>query len=143
MIQSYLKEKLADQLPQLTWTVDYRTKNDHTGTVYYEGGGQPGQYDVKVRYPRYMVYISSSDWEFAEYAAQAAFDAIHRTAYEDVQVDFYKDEQVIDTKNYYINFIAAASEPNPIGVENGIMDYSINFEVILVEHEKEEINHGT
>ncbi|WP_342512794.1 hypothetical protein MKY34_19635 [Sporosarcina sp. FSL K6-1522] len=133
MIQSFLKEKLKKLLPDLTWTVDYKTANDNTGTVYYEGGGKPAEYDVSTRYPRYMVLLSSSDWEYAEHAAQVVFDSLHKIMHETVQVDFFKNGDVVATKRYRVFLITAASEPLPLGVENDVMDYSVNFDVTLME----------
>lgn len=135
MIQDFLMNKLKPLLPDLEWSVDYRFKKPgkSTGTVYYEGGGQPGQYDVPTRYPRYMVYISSSDWDYAQYAAQVVFDSLHKLKNETVEVEFYKDGNVVATKSYRVFFIAAASDPLPLGVESDVMDYSVNFDVTLVE----------
>lgn len=137
MIQYHLMQKLKLILPDLEWTVDYKTASDNTGTVYYEGGGSPEIYDVPIRYPRYMVYISSSDWDKAEYAAQAVYDALHKLTNESVTVEFEKDGNVVATKSYRVFLIKAASEPLPIGVENNVMDYSVNFDVTLVENKEE------
>lgn len=135
MIQDFLMNKLKPLLPDFEWTVDYVFKKPgkSTGTVYYEGGGQPSLYDVLMRYPRYMVYISSSDWDYAQHAAQTVFDLLHNIAGQTVEVDFYKDENVVARKSYHVFSITAASDPLPLGVENGAMDYSINFDVTLVE----------
>ncbi|WP_339233811.1 minor capsid protein [Oceanobacillus sp. FSL W7-1281] len=138
MIQYHLMKKLQPILPDLEWTFDYKTANDNTGTVYYEGGGTPEKYDVPIRYPRYMVYISSSDWDYAEYAAQAVYDALHKLTNESVTVEFKKDGNVVATKSYRVFLIKAASEPLPIGVEHDVMDYSVNFDVTLVENKEED-----
>lgn len=137
MIQFHLMQKLQPILPDLEWTVDYKTADDHTGTVYYEGGGSPGEFDVPIRHPRYMVYISSSDWGYAEYAAQAVHDTLHKTFNEPVTVEFFKDRNVVATKSYRVFLIESASEPLPLGVENEKMDYSVNFDVTLVENKEE------
>ncbi|CEI81306.1 hypothetical protein BN997_01124 [Oceanobacillus oncorhynchi] len=138
MIQYHLMQKLQPILPDLEWTVDYKTADDNTGTVYYEGGGSPGEYDVPTRFPRYMVYISSSDWGYAEYAAQVVHDALHKLTNESVIVEFFKDGNVVATKSYRVFFIKAASEPIPLGVANDKMDFSVNFDVNLVENKEEE-----
>ncbi len=137
MIQYHLMKKLQLILPDLEWTVDYKTADDNTGTVYYEGGGTPEIYDVPIRYPRYMVYIASSDWGKAEYAAQAVYDALHKLTNESVTVEFMKDGNVVTTKSYRVFLVKAASEPQRIGVDNGVMDYSVNFDVTLVENKEE------
>lgn len=137
MIQYHLMQKLQPILPDLEWSVDYYTEKDNTGVVYYEGGGSPGIYDVPIRHPRYMVYISSSDWDYAKYAAQVVYDALHKLTNETVTVEFEKDGNVVETKSYRVFLIKAASEPLPIGVENNVMDYSVNFDVTLVENKEE------
>lgn len=137
MIQEFLMNKLKPLLSDLEWTVDYKTADDNTGTVYYEGGGKPGEYDVPIRYPRYMVYISSSDWDYAEYAAQAVYDRLHKLANESVIVEFKKDGNVVATKSYRVFLMTATSEPLPLGVENDVMDYSVNFDVTLTEIKEE------
>lgn len=142
MIQEFLMNKLKPLLPDLEWTVDYKTADDNTGTVYYEGGGQPDQYDVPTRYPRYMVYLSSSDWDYAQYAAQVVFDSLHKFQNQIVTVNFYKNGNVVASKSYRVFLITAASDPLPLGVENDVMDYSVNFDVTLTEI-KEENNYGT
>lgn len=133
MIQTFLKDKLQALLPDLTWTASFRTANDNTGTVYYEGGGQPAQYDVPTRYPRYMVYISSSDWKYAEYAAETVFQTLHKFKNEIVEVKFYKGGNVVATKSYRVFLITAAGDPIDLGVTNDVRDFSINFDVTLTE----------
>ncbi|MDQ0427676.1 hypothetical protein QOZ98_000501 [Planomicrobium stackebrandtii] len=133
MIQTFLKDKLDELLPDLMWTASYRPTNDNVGTVYYEGGGKPAQYDVPTRYPRYMVYVSSSDWKYAEYAAEAVYEALHKLENEMVEVSFYKDGNVVATKSYRVFLITAAGEPIDLGVSNDVRDFSINFDVTLTE----------
>lgn len=133
MIQVFLKDKLAALLPDLMWTASFRTVDDNAGTVYYEGGGQPAQYDVPIRYPRYMVFLSSSDWKYAEYAAETVYEALHKLENEIVEVKFYKDGNVVAGKSYRVFLITAAGEPVDLGVTNEVRDFSINFDVTLLE----------
>lgn len=133
MIQSHLRNQLESALPSLEWTVDFKTANDNTGAVYYEGGQSPGEYDVKNRSVRYMVYISSSDWEFAEFAALKVIDLLHKQRGEIVRVDYSHNGEVMETKYYKVQWIAANGDINPIGIENNVMDYSVNFDVKLIE----------
>lgn len=137
MIQTYIRNILSDALPSLNWTVDYKTANDETGTVYYEGGSKPGEYDVPTRFPRYMVYISSSDWGFAEFAAMKAKELIHKRGGDIVRVDYTKGEEIIETKVFKIQMIRASGDINPLGVENGVMDFSVNFDADLIEMKEE------
>ncbi|MYL44588.1 hypothetical protein GLV94_02935 [Virgibacillus halodenitrificans] len=122
MIQEYLKEELQTLIPELIWTVDYRTANDNTGTVYSTGGFPQGRYEGQVRRPTYQVYISSSDWDMAKVAAQKAYEQLHNEQ---------NLEVLADGERFFVYLITAASEPLRLGVENGVMDYSLNFDVEL------------
>lgn len=133
MIQLYLKEKLMTALPSLNWSIDFKTENDNTGAVYYEGGSKPGAYDVPNRFPRYMVYLSSSDWQFAEFAAMKSLEILHKTQGDTVAVEYTHDNVVVETKHFYIQWIEAAGDINPVGIDNNVMDYSVNFDVRLIE----------
>lgn len=133
MIQEYLMHELESVIPGLTWTVDYRTADDHTGTVYATSSGQPDRYDTEYRYPGYQVYIRSSDWDFAKLAAEMAYMKLHKKSNFHVSVDYEKDGQVVLTKHYLVLFVLATSDPLRIGDNNGIMEYSVNFDVILKE----------
>lgn len=137
MIQFHLTDVLRAALPDLKWSTDYRTGTDDTGTVYYEGGASPGQYDVPSRRPRYMVYIQSSDWAYAEYAATKASEVLHKYHNPDIAVEYYKDNALIDTKHVYLQALIQQGGINPIGVENDVMDYSINFDAYIIENKEE------
>lgn len=142
MIQSYLKERLREVLPDLRWSESRRSSDSDVGTVYYEGGGSPDEYDVPNRYPRYMVYISSPDWGYAEYAAEVAFQTLKELGDEKVSIAFEKDGRIVAEKDVWLWRTRMTGEPNDLGVENGVRDFSINFDVLLTEM-KEEITHGT
>ena len=133
MIQRYLMNELKVILPALEWSVDFYTGEDNTGTVYYEGGAPPDLSDMDWRYPAYMIYIRSSDWQLAEQAAQAVYSALHKQQDMQVQIEQYDGENVVGAKAYHVLFIEAMSEPLRIGVDKNIMEYSINFRVTLRE----------
>lgn len=134
MIQDYIREELKLILPELDWTSNYYTSEDNTGTVFSEGGNSSDLYESGIRYPNYMVYIRSSDWYFAERAAQMVRDQFHNKSNFTAVINQYdKDENVIGTKTYHVFLIVDVGEPNRIGVENGIMEYSVNFQVTLKE----------
>lgn len=137
MIQLYLKNILADALPSLEWTIMNKTAADNTGAVYFEGGSMPGEYDVPKRDARYMVFISSSDFAFAEFAAMKSMDLLHKRAGEIITVDYYRDEEWIESKHFKLLWISAAGDINPLGIKNGVMDYSINFDAQLIELKEE------
>lgn len=134
MIQAYLKDVLAPLFPKLTWSMDYRQAEDNTGTVYSEAGYAPDQYESGTRRPSYMVYIRSSDWGYVEHAAHGALKALHRQSDLTVTIENKDNEgNVIGTRRYHVFLITAASEPLRIGVENGVMEWSVNFDVTLKE----------
>lgn len=138
MIQQYLKDILETQLPSLDWSVSHRHGDENKATVYYEGGGQPGLYDVPNRYPNYMVYLSSSDWEYVEYAAHMVLGILHKRTGDIITVEFKQDGDVIDSKTFKLFWIEAQGEPNDLGVDaQQIRAFSVNFRVTLTEMKEE------
>lgn len=137
MIQEYLMNELKTVVPHLTWSVDYYYAKDNTGTVYVSSGKQPDLYDMEYRYPSYQIWTRSSDWDYAKYAAEAAFNAFHKKSNLIVSVDYEKDREVVETKRYLVLLILAASDPLRIGVNNKVMEYSVNFDVTLTELKEE------
>lgn len=134
MIQENLMNILATEIPGLNWTIDYRTGNDNTGTVYSTGGSALlSTTNMPYRYPTYQVYIRSSDWDYAKTCAEIAFQTLHKRKNFDVVVPYYKDNQVLFTKEYYVHLIRAMSDPIRVGDDGGVMEYSVNFDVILSE----------
>lgn len=140
MIQGYLKNELESVIPGLVWTEDYYFAEDNTGTVYATGSRQPDRYDTEYRYPGYQVWIRSSDWDYAKLAAEMAFMKLHKKSNFHVSVDYEKDGRVMLTKHYLVLFVMAASDPLRIGDNDGIMEYSVNFDVTLKELKEEIIN---
>ncbi|MFD1350146.1 minor capsid protein [Oceanobacillus caeni] len=140
MIQEYLMNELKRVIPGLTWSVDYYYAEDHTGTVYSEASGQPDRYDTGYRYPGYQVWIRSSDWDYAKLAAEQTFNALHKKSNFRVTVDYEKDGEVVETKHYLVLLIFATSDPLRIGDNEGIMEYSVNFDVTLTDLKEEELN---
>lgn len=124
MIQSYLKDQLAMVLPQLEWTFDFYTGDDNTGTVYSEGGPSPDAYESGFRFPQYMVLVRSTDWAFAEQAAQKAFALFHK------KYDFLV---TIDSKKYRVYSIEAMGEPLRLGVKDNVMEWTVNFQTTIRE----------
>lgn len=133
MIQEYLMNELETVIPGLTWSVDYYYAQDDTGTVYATGSRQPDRYDTEYRYPGYQIWIRSSDWDFAKLAAEMAYQQLHKKSNFKVAADYEKDGQVVLTKHYLVLFVMAATDPLRIGDNDGIMEYSVNFDVTLKE----------
>lgn len=140
MIQFWMKDQLAAAIPGILFTADYEPDAATYGTVFYEGGGSPADYDVKYRYPVYMVWVESTDWGLAEYVAQEVFDALHewheRNNPREILVEYVNQaNEVLGTDLVVLHKIRCAGEVNRIGVEDGKMQYSINFETTITEKE--------
>ncbi len=132
MIQSFFVLEAKVILPDLEWSQDFYTGEDNTGTVYVESGEPPDTYDARFRFPNYMVLIRSSDWPYAEYAAQEVFDYFHTKHDFTVNVEKTIKNRAIQ-KQFKVFFIEALSDPIRLGAQNNIMEYSINFKVTLRE----------
>ena len=140
MIQENLRDILSSHIKDLEWTVDYFTGNN-TGTVYSTGGdGDTDNYDTRYRYPTYQVYIRSSDWDYAKTASEMVFDILHNKRDFYATVPYYKDDEILFTKEYYVFLISAMSDPIRVGELDNIMEYSVNFDVILTEKKGEIVN---
>ncbi len=140
MIQEALMNELKTIIPYLTWSIDYYYADDNTGTVYSTSGFAPDRYDTEYRYPGYQVWIRSSDWDYAKLAAEQTYQALHKKSNFLANVDFEKDGEVVETKRYLVLLILAASDPLRIGDNDGIMEYSVNFDVTLTDSKEEIIN---
>ncbi|MBP3950339.1 hypothetical protein J7W16_04280 [Bacillus sp. YZJH907-2] len=79
-----------------------------------------------------MVYIRSSDFKRSRDAALQVYKHFHLRSNMIVMVE-EKDElgTVIRATKYRILLVTATTLPLRIGVENDIMEYSINFNVQL------------
>ncbi|WP_029265689.1 phage tail terminator protein [Virgibacillus alimentarius] len=142
MIQKPLMRILEKEIPDLNWSINYRTADDHTGTVYSTGGSKPDKYDTNYRYPSYQVYIRSSDWDYAETLAHKVFDILHKKENFNVTTSYKRDGITLLDKRYHVFLITASSDILRVGVNKGVMEYSVNFDVDLIES-KEETTNGT
>lgn len=134
MIQDTIRQMLNDKIKGLTWTVDYYGSRDDTGAVYSTGGSSRiSPVDMTYRYPTYQVFIRSSDWDFAKAAAEMTYSLLHKHRPFETTVNYEKDEEVIMTKPVYVFKIEAMQEPVRLGDDNGVMEYSVNFDVTLSE----------
>lgn len=124
MIHRYLKNEAQQAIPSLGWSINFYTGADNTGTVYTEGGAAADLYDPNLRYPEYMIYIRSSNFDAAEQHAQAVYDTFHKRSH------FTVTEK---GKTYQVLFLQALSEPLRLGVDNDKMEYSINLQATLRE----------
>ncbi|MGW7932326.1 hypothetical protein ACWEWU_11765 [Staphylococcus xylosus] len=126
MIQRYLKELLSHEIPELTWTVDYRTHNDNFGVVYYSGGKPKNRNDIGDERLNYQVEIRSSNFDLATFKAQQVYDYIDGMGDINITIETYKKQHI------YIQYIQAITPPIRVGVINETMTYTINFEAFIL-----------
>lgn len=135
MIQYWIKDKITALLPELTVTVDYEANENSYATVFYEGGTAPGRFDIKTQTMRYMVWIESDDWGFAEYVAHMIYKELNEYDVQEViAVEFIdKNGTVLFTEDVHLLKITANGEVNPLGILEGKRRFSINFDAALIK----------
>lgn len=134
MIQYWMKTQLAARFPNVRITVDYEATDKQFITIFYEGGSAPGENDMPTRKPRYMVWIQSDDFGYAEYMAQEVFKLFHqmhrRRTTKEIDVEYYKNNIKIASETILLHKLVAESDPNRIGAEDGAMQYTVNFTAV-------------
>lgn len=134
MIQKYIKDLLATNLPGLEWTIETYTGADNTGTVLTD---TPSSADVdderEFLFPGYQVYLRSSDFEKVEYYSYKVQEILNKRR-DEIATRDYKDGSgnTLGSRSYRIIFIEC-STPIRVGLEGKHLDYSINFKAILKE----------
>lgn len=140
MIQYWLKDQISAALSGVDVTVDYEPNNDTYVTVFHEGGGDPGRYDLNDRHPNYMVWVQSADFNYAEYLANEIYkllNALHKkTGTIPITVEYYKGSVLIDSDTVYLQRLSAEGDVNRIGVEDGAMQYTINLSTTILQKEE-------
>ncbi len=134
MIQRAIKKILQDRIPDLEWTVDYRTAQSEFGVVYYEGGYPPDRSDMKSHLMNYQVEIRSRSFDKTANRAFDTYKAIHGIENKVMEVPVYEDGRLIRTDKHFIQYIYAESPPIRVGVENDIMIYTINFLALILPY---------
>lgn len=136
MIQDYLRDELANKIDSLEWTVDYFTAPDNTGTVYVTDGRRPDVYDTRYRFPSYQVYIRSSNWDKAQEVSEQVLELLHRKNAFEVYVPY----KGIADKRFFVFLLEASTDPIRVGDDDGVMQYSINFDATIREMKEENAN---
>ncbi|MEX6015163.1 hypothetical protein [Mammaliicoccus sciuri] len=134
MIQRAIKKILQDRIPDLEWTVDYRTAQSDFGVVYYEGGYPPDRSDMKSHLMNYQVEIRSQSFDKAANKAFDTYKAIHGIENRVLEVPVYDDGRLIRTDKHFIQYIYAESPPIRVGVESDNMIYTINFLALILPY---------
>jgi hypothetical protein len=134
MIQKYLKDLLATNLPGLEWSIELYSGADNTGTVLTDTPSS-GEVDDEREFlfPGYQVYLRSSDFEKIEFYALRVYEILNKRK-DDIATREYKDGKgnTLGSRSYRIIFIEC-DNPIRVGLEGKHLDYSINFRVILKE----------
>lgn len=134
MIQRAIKKILQDRIPDLEWTVDYRTAQSDFGVVYYEGGYPPDRSDMKSHLMNYQIEIRSQSFDKAANRAFDTYKAIHGIENRVMEVPILEDGRLIRIDKHFIQYIYAESPPIRVGVENDIMIYTINFLALILPY---------
>ncbi|WP_433912364.1 minor capsid protein [Staphylococcus sp. LKG3-3] len=107
-----------------SYSVNFTTLKDDVVTVYSSSGQQPSLYEGVLSKPRYQVIIKSSDFDKATELAYNVFEILNNI--ENVIMPVELKTRVITFKVYKVY---ALHEPALLGTnEDGVMEYSINFE---------------
>lgn len=134
MIQRAIKKILQDRIPDLEWTVDYRTAQSEFGVVYYEGGYPPDRSDMKSHLMNYQVEIRSQSFDKAANRAFDTYKAIHGIENKVMEVPVFEDGRIIRTDKHFTQYIYAESPPIRVGVESDNMIYTINFLALILPY---------
>lgn len=123
MIEGFIREQLEQAYPELTWTEQTYEADDHTGTVYSESGERPDTYESGLRFPYYMVWVRSSNFDLAQRVSEGSIDILNKT-HRKTYTNYFGD-------TYEIIFIEANGEANRIGRNEGKMEWSSNFKATI------------
>lgn len=134
MIQRAIKKILQDRIPDLEWTVDYRTAQSDFGVVYYEGGYPPDRSDMKSHLMNYQIEIRSQSFDKSANRAFDTYKAIHGIENRLMEVPILEDGRLIRTDKHFIQYIYAESPPIRVGVESDNMIYTINFLALILPY---------
>lgn len=134
MIQRAIKKILQDRIPDLEWTVDYRTDQSEFGVVYYDGGYRPDRSDMKSHLMNYQVEIRSQSFDKAANRAFDTYKVIHGIENRVMEVPILEDGRLIRTDKHFIQYIYAESPPIRVGVESDNMIYTINFLALILPY---------
>lgn len=132
-------DQLKAEFPTDNITVDYLTEADTNIVVYFEGGGPPGRFDINRNDLNYMVWVESTDWGYAEYMANQIFNFFHKyheKARPLIVVEYVNaNMDVLASETVKLHRMFAAGSVNPLGVDDGKMQYTINFETTITKEE--------
>lgn len=126
MIAKYFTDQLKTKYPSWNVSENFYEAEDFIIAVFDEGGGTPDpDNETNPVNPSFMIWVSASDWA-----------AVPKVAYEIYKLFHNKRNFLVtnyDEVTFKVNMIVAQQTPNRIGIENGKLQFSINFDVIMRE----------
>lgn len=126
MIARYFADQLKQKYPDWKVSENFYTATDYIMAVFDEGGGEPDpDNETNPLRPAFMIWLSSSDWAATIRIAYEIFKLFHNQR--NFQVTDY------DGNTFHVNMIVAETMPLRIGVNDGKMQYSINFSAHIRE----------
>lgn len=139
MIQYWIKDQIVAAMPGVAVTVDYQPNSKEHVTIFYENGGSPGRFEIPTDAPRYMIWVQSPDFGYAEYLAERIKDLLHqihhRRGTRDIAVEYYRKNVLHTTEMVELQKLSVENGPNRIGVEDGAMQYTVNLLAIITQKE--------
>lgn len=123
MIQKWIRDQLSTVIPELEWTFDYKTAQDHSGVVYHEAFDGNSSDDFGIMYPTYQVELESSDRDGIERIAWKVYETMDKRRQEIIQVNGVEFELI---------FIEAVP-PLPLGITNKKLSYTINLRTTVLK----------
>lgn len=121
MIQTWIKDELSKSFTDMECTVDYKTGDDNTLTVYMEDTGEPSNNDFEMLYPSYSVELTTSRRREVESMAWKVYDTMNKR---------HQEIAYVDDRAFLIVFIHAIP-PLSLGIENQKMTYTVNLQTTI------------
>lgn len=126
MIEKFFMDELKTMYPDYKVSETWQQADDKMISVMLENGTPPDpDNETGLFEPYYMIWIQSTHWADVSKMAYEIFkrfkDVRHETIanYDDIQFKLYQ--------------VVASTPPNRIGVQDGFLQYSVNFRATIKE----------
>ena len=123
MVEGYLRTIMEQAHPELIWSETGYESEDHTGTIYAEASEPPSKYEDDLRFPYYMIWVRSSNYDLAEQVSINTITLLNKRN----QIT-YKNHR---GEEYFIYFIESTSDAVRVGKTGDVVEWSSNFKVTL------------
>lgn len=126
MIGNYFTNRIVQMKPEWNVSEDYYEAEDNIIAVYDETGeSQDPNNETNILFPSFMVFISSKDWAEVKRLSYVIYKAFHNVQ--------HVQHTNADGVKFYIFSVVAIGTPNRLGVIDGQMQYTINFQTTIKE----------